>query len=65
MDLPGLIAELRRELQILDEAIGTLSRLAANTTRRGRPPKWMQEARRKTTVEVHSEDKAAKAVSQH
>ena len=43
MDISKMLAELRTELQRLDEAILVLQRLAARggVKRRGRPPKWM------------------------
>jgi hypothetical protein len=46
MDLTKPIAELRRQRDKLDEAIHALERLAqSHGSRRGRPPKWLAEAR--------------------
>lgn len=43
MDISKMIAELRDELQGLDEAIAVLSRLSLGQgKRRGRPPLWMK-----------------------
>jgi hypothetical protein len=45
MEITKMIAELRSELQGVDEAIAVLSRLALGQgKRRGRPPLWMTGA---------------------
>ena len=44
MDVTKILAELRQEREIIEEAILTLERLAAGRgRRRGRPPAWMAE----------------------
>jgi len=47
MDIHSILAELRSEKDRLEEAILTIERLAVGslTKRRGRPPKWMAEAK--------------------
>jgi hypothetical protein len=47
MDLIKMIRELRDERDRIDEAVKSIERLAAKQSgkRRGRPPKWLREAR--------------------
>ena len=48
MDVLKMLAELRGERDQLEEAILTLERLARGRgRRRGRPPAWMTELKRK------------------
>lgn len=48
MDLGKMLAELRQERQAIEEAILTLERLSQGRgKRRGRPPAWMVELRKK------------------
>jgi hypothetical protein len=48
MDILKMLAELRAERERTEEAIAVLERLARGQgKRRGRPPKWMTEAKRK------------------
>ena len=44
MNLANILAELRRERDILDETIACLERLSATSgkPRRGRPPAWLK-----------------------
>ena len=44
MNLPNILAELRRERDILDETIACLERLSTTSgkPRRGRPPAWLK-----------------------
>jgi hypothetical protein len=45
-DLDKAIAELREELERMQDALAALERLAAGgAPRRGRPPKWVARAR--------------------
>jgi hypothetical protein len=47
MDLPKILAELKEDLAQLNESIRTLEHMeVGNTKRRGRPPKWLKDARR-------------------
>lgn len=46
MNILRMLAELRAERDVLDEAINALQRIAyGEKRRRGRPPKWMAEAK--------------------
>ena len=48
MDVLKMLADLRQERDQLEEAILTLERLARGRgRRRGRPPAWMSELKRK------------------
>lgn len=48
MDVSKILAELRQEREQLEEAILSLERLAAGRgRRRGRPPAWMSEAKKR------------------
>jgi hypothetical protein len=47
MDLPKILMKLHEELANLNVTILTLEQMEATTTRRrGRPPKWLIEAKR-------------------
>ena len=49
MDIPKVIADLRRYKAELEQAIAALDRLARKRGgQRGRPPKWIAEARQRT-----------------
>lgn len=51
MDVTKILEELRRERQQIEEAILTLERLAEGRgRRRGRPPSWLAEARKRGSV---------------
>jgi AT hook motif len=48
MDITNMLAELRTERDQVSEAIAVLGRLALGRgKRRGRPPKWMTEVKRR------------------
>jgi hypothetical protein len=48
MDITKMLAELRQEREAIEEAILTLERLARGRgKRRGRPPAWLSEMRKK------------------
>ena len=48
MDVAKMLAELREEREQIEEAILTLERLAQGQgKRRGRPPAWLAEARKR------------------
>ena len=48
MDVTKILEELRKEREQIEEAILTLERLVENRgRRRGRPPSWLSEARRR------------------
>jgi len=51
MDVTKILDELRQEREQLEEAILSLERLASGQgRRRGRPPAWMVEARKRAKV---------------
>lgn len=41
MDIQQVLAELRQELERINEAIASLERLQRGVPRRGRPPRWL------------------------
>ena len=45
MDLDEIIAELKRQRHCLDDAILCLAQTHRPSTFRGRPPKWLKNAR--------------------
>jgi hypothetical protein len=48
MDVTKMLAELRQEREAIEEAILTLERLAhGRGKRRGRPPAWMAELKKR------------------
>ena len=48
MDVSKILADLRQEREQLEEAILSLERLASGRgRRRGRPPSWMSEAKKR------------------
>jgi hypothetical protein len=48
MDVSKILGELRQEREQLEEAIMSLERLASGRgKRRGRPPSWMVEAKKR------------------
>lgn len=69
MDVTKILADLRQEREQLEEAIMSLERLASGRgRRRGRPPAWMAEARKRdrpvvapTPVKARGSQKAAAA----
>jgi hypothetical protein len=52
MDFDALLAQLRMEREMLEEAILALERLAGGSgRRRGRPPKWLSEQKSEAAPE--------------
>ncbi len=48
MDVSKILADLRREREQIEEAILSLERLAQGRgKRRGRPPKWLSEVKKR------------------
>jgi hypothetical protein len=46
MDIPNILRQLREQLEAIKISIAALERVAASKgPRRGRPPKWMIEAK--------------------
>jgi hypothetical protein len=64
MDVAKILADLRQERDQLEEAILSLERLATGRgRRRGRPPAWMSEAKKRgrppgSKNKVHAAQKA-------
>jgi hypothetical protein len=62
MDVTKMLAELRQEREQIEEAILTLERLARGQgKRRGRPPLWLAEARKRTSAKAGKAKAAAAA----
>jgi len=54
MDVTKMLADLREEREQIEEAIITLERLAQGRgKRRGRPPAWLQEARKRDAKDLN------------
>ena len=52
MSLDEIVAELVRQRQWLDNAILCLSKVQKSRKRRGRPPKWLTDARAQGLLEM-------------
>jgi ABC-type transporter Mla subunit MlaD len=53
MDVEGILDQLRLEREQIEEAILSLERLASGQEkRRGRPPKWMAEAKKRAGAQA-------------
>jgi hypothetical protein len=64
MDVEKILAELRLERMQIEEAILSLERLAKDRTkRRGRPPKWMAEARKRVRAQAKRQEGAARSAA--
>jgi hypothetical protein len=62
MDVKKILEELRFERDLMEDAILNLERLkTSGAKRRGRPPKWLQEARERQPKEEASTPKPAPA----
>jgi hypothetical protein len=65
MDVAKILADLRQERDQLEEAILSLERLATGRgRRRGRPPAWMAEAKKRGRP-LGSKNKAPAAPKSH
>ncbi len=62
MDVHKMLAELYEERDHIDAAIAALDRIAESTgqRRRGRPPKWLKEARKNKETGQESRSAADK-----
>lgn len=57
MNISNILEDLKNERQAVDEAIAVLERIAdGRGKRRGRPPTWLVEARKKKPEEVEVAD---------
>jgi hypothetical protein len=64
MDVTKMLTELRQERESIEEAIMVLERLARGRgRRRGRPPAWLMEARKRATGRTPGRSKATAAKS--
>jgi len=62
MDVAKILADLRQEREQIEEAILSLERLASGRgRRRGRPPAWMSEAKKRGTRPVAKKSGKAEA----
>jgi hypothetical protein len=62
MDITKMLAELRQEREAIEEAILTLERLARGRgKRRGRPPAWLSEMRKKEKPAANTSTKSKTA----
>jgi hypothetical protein len=60
MDITNMVVELRQEREAIEEAILTLERLARGRgKRRGRPPTWLSEMKKKENSLSTSKGKPA------
>lgn len=64
MDVTKILAELRLEREQIEEAILTLERLAKGRgRRRGRPPKWMAEIKKRARAELRKAESPRKSAA--
>jgi hypothetical protein len=57
MDVDKILADLRMERMQIEEAILSLERLAKDRVkRRGRPPKWMAEAKKRVRAQAKRQE---------
>ena len=64
MDVAKILVELRQEREQIEEAIVSLERLAQGRgKRRGRPPAWMTDAKKRVKVATAAKKTAAAAKS--
>ena len=62
MDVTKMLTDLRQEREQIEEAITTLERLASGRgKRRGRPPLWLAEAKRRTEAKTEVPNSRPKA----
>ena len=64
MDVTKILSELRVEREQIEEAILSLERLATSRgRRRGRPPKWMAEAKKRKRVQANRAGSPARSAA--
>ena len=64
MDVTKILEQLREERDQIEAAIVTLERLALGRgKRRGRPPTWMVEARKRAKSDVDLDDDAVEVAA--
>ncbi|MGQ9633161.1 MAG: hypothetical protein ACUVXB_02850 [Bryobacteraceae bacterium] len=64
MDIEKILEELRLERMQIEEAILSLERLAKDRVkRRGRPPKWVAEARKRVKAQARKQPESSKTAA--
>ena len=64
MDVTKILSELRVEREQIEEAILSLERLATSRgRRRGRPPKWMAEAKKRIRIQTKKAEGPARTAA--
>ena len=64
MDVTKILAELRLEREQIEEAIMSLERVATGRgRRRGRPPKWMAEAKKRPRTPAKRSESPARSAA--
>jgi hypothetical protein len=64
MDVDKILADLRIERMQIEEAILSLERLGKDRVkRRGRPPKWMAEAKKRVRAQAKKQENPSKSVA--
>jgi len=64
MDIEKILEELRLERMQIEEAILSLERLAKDRVkRRGRPPKWVAEAKKRVKVQARKQQDSSKTAA--
>ncbi|MGA2275089.1 MAG: hypothetical protein ABSH00_16155 [Bryobacteraceae bacterium] len=64
MDVAKILDELKAERLRLEIAIESLERLALGRRRRGRPPGWMTEAKRRERPPASKDESSSPATAQ-
>ena len=64
MDVDKILADLRLERMQIEEAILSLERLGKDRVkRRGRPPKWMAEAKKRVRAQAKKQENPFKSAA--
>ncbi len=64
MEITKILMELRLEREQIEEAILSLERLAEGRgRRRGRPPKWMAEAKKRVRAQAKKAESPSKTAA--
>ncbi|MCL6544645.1 MAG: hypothetical protein K6T61_05420 [Bryobacteraceae bacterium] len=64
MDIEKILEELRLERMQIEEAILSLERLAKDRVkRRGRPPKWVAEAKKRVKAQARKQQDSSKTAA--
>jgi hypothetical protein len=64
MDVDKILADLRIERMQIEEAILSLERLGKDRVkRRGRPPKWMAEAKKRARLQAKKQESPSKSAA--